>query len=206
MKIRALFFDFGGVLIEWNPRRIFERYFPGQPQALEQFLGEIGFFEWNHEQDKGRPFHQGVNLLMQSFPKYAHMLQDYQHRWEESIGGPIDGSIEILRRLHGMGLALYGLSNWSAETFPIIRRRHEFFGLFDQMIISGEVGLAKPDPAIFRLALQTASRPASECLFIDDSQENVDAARALGLHAIRFTTPEELQADLIPFNLPWRIL
>ena len=195
-QIKAVVFDFGGVLIDWDPRNLYSRYFTEEPQAMEDFLAEISFMEWNDQQDKGRPFTEAVALLSKQFPHRAHLISAYQENWKESITGSIEGTVEILARLKEKGYSLYGLSNWSAETFPIVRHEFEFLNLFDGIILSGEVKLIKPEPEIFELCLQRIGKPADQCLFIDDSETNIIAARKLGFDTVHFISPEHLKAEL----------
>ncbi len=199
--IHAIIFDFGGVLVDWDPRYLYQRYFPGQSQVVHNFLAETRFAEWNLEQDKGRPFAEAVASLSADFPQYAPLIHAYWEHWEDSIIGTIDGSISILHSLKQAGYALYGLSNWSAETFPIAYRKYDFFKLFDDIILSGAVKLVKPDPAIFELTLRRIRRPASECLLIDDSAANIDTARRLGFKAIRFQSSGQLETELSNLQL-----
>ena len=199
--IKAILFDFGNVLIEWNPRRVYRRYFAGDEQAMEQFLHEIDFMAWNAQQDKGRTFAEGVADLAQQFPQHADRIQLYHDNWKESIGGHFEGTVEIMKELKKAGYRLYGLSNWSAETFPFARQKYAFFDLFDDMIISGEVGSVKPEPRIFEIALERIGRPAPECLFIDDAQANVEQARQMGFATIHFESPERLAQELRKLNL-----
>jgi 2-haloacid dehalogenase len=194
--IRAVIFDFGGVLIGWDPRNLYTRYFPDEPQAMEDFLAEISFMEWNAQQDKGRPFSEGVALLSKQFPHRAHLINAYQENWKESITGEIEGTVKLLSILKESGFSLYGLSNWSAETFPIVRHEFEFLNLFDEIILSGEVKLIKPEHEIFELCLQRIGRPADQCLFIDDSETNIVAASKLGFDTIHFISPEHLKDEL----------
>ena len=194
--IKAIVFDFGGVLLDWNPRNLYQRFFPDQPQAMEDFLAEIHFYEWNAQQDKGRPFAEGIAELSKQFPQYAHLIQAYYDDWENSVTGSIPGTVVILRKLKQDGRRLYGLSNWSAETFPRARQDYPFFDWFDYIFLSGDVKLNKPDPAIFNLLLNKTGYAAPECLLIDDSQANIDAAKELGFATIRFTSPEDLQTEL----------
>jgi 2-haloacid dehalogenase len=199
--IKAIIFDFGGVLLDWDPRYLYRRYFPEQPGAMDQFLAEINFYEWNARQDQGRSFAEGIAELSGRFPQHAHLIQTYFDRWEESISGSINGSVDILRRLKQKGYPLYGLSNWSAETYPRARRKYPFFDWFDDVILSGAVKLNKPDPAIFKLLLNKVGYSAPECLLIDDSQPNIQTANKLGMQTIHFNSPEQLQADLQRLNL-----
>ena len=199
--IQAIIFDFGGVFIDWDPRYLYRHYFPGQSQAMENFLAEINFAQWNLEQDKGRPFAEAVASLSTDFPQYAHLIHAYWEHWEDSISGTITGSVNILYGLKRAGYALYGLSNWSAETFPIAYRKYDFFKLFDDIILSGAVKLVKPDPTIFELTLKRIRRSATECLLIDDSIANIDAARRLGFKTIHFRSPEQLEKELLHLQL-----
>ncbi len=191
----AIVFDFGGVLLHWDPRHVYRKRF-SSAEAMEAFLVEIGFAAWNLEQDRGRPFAVGVAELSRRFPQYADLIRAYHEHWEESIAGPISGTVALLAALKRAGYPLYGLSNWSAETFARIRPRYAFFDWFDAMVISGQVGLVKPDPAIFALLLGRVGRAAKECLFIDDGEDNIAAARALGFQTIRYETSEQLEVEL----------
>ncbi len=199
--IQAIVFDFGGVLLDWNPRHLYRRVFD-DPRRMEEFLAEIHFSEWNFEQDKGRPFAVGVEELSARFPQHAQLIRLYHERWEESVSGTIPGSVEILRQLKAAGRRLYGLSNWSAETFPIARRKYrQVFDRLDGYVISGQVGLAKPDPAIFRYLAEQIHRLPSECLMIDDHEPNIDAARQVGYQTILFRSPEQLAGELRKLGL-----
>ncbi len=198
--IKAVIFDLGGVLLEWNPRNLYRRYFEN-PEDMEAFLSEIDFMGWNAQQDKGRPFAQGVAVLSAQFPHRADLIRAYHEHWPDSVGGPIMGTVEIARRLKRAGYPLYALTNWSAETFPWANDRFEFLQLFDAIIVSGEVGLIKPDPAIFELTVQKAGVLPSQCLLIDDNEENVAVAQRLGMHALLFRSAEALERELQEMRL-----
>ena len=172
------------------------RSFPGQPQAMEEFLKEINFMEWNAQQDRGRPFAEAVALHAKKHPQYARLIKAYHENWKDSLTGAIDGTVELLRALKKKGYPLYGLSNWSAETFSIVRHEFDFLNLLDDIIISGDVKLIKPEPEIFEVCLRRIGEPASQCLFIDDSETNVAAAKKIGFDAVHFKSPEQLKREL----------
>jgi 2-haloacid dehalogenase len=199
--IKAIIFDFGNVLLEWNPRNVYQRYFPDDPEGMERFLEEVNFADWNLQQDKGRPFAEGVALLSRQFPHHSHLIQAYHDHWIESVGGSIAGTVRILKQLKQAGYSLYGLSNWSAETFPYARKKYDFLDLLDDIVISGEVGYIKPDPEIFRIILEKIGRPAQECLFIDDSLININQAQKMGFKTIHFQSPEQLEMSLRELKL-----
>src|SRR5690349_4943800 len=142
-KITSIIFDFGGVLINWDPRSVYKEYFPDQPQAMEDFLAEINFVEWNAQQDKGRTFAEGAAILSREFPHYSRLIHAYFENYEKSLVSQIDESVEILAELKRKGYPIYGLSNWSAETFPLTRRKYKVFELLDDYVLSGEVKLIK---------------------------------------------------------------
>jgi len=200
-NIKAIIFDYGNVLLEWDPRFLYERFFPNDPEGMERFFKEVDFADWNLQQDKGRPFKEGIAMLSRQFPHYSHLIQAYHDHWSDSVVGPVHGTVELLKRLKEAGYPLYGLSNWSAETFPSMRDKHDFFDLFDDMVISGEVGQVKPSPEIFQILLDKIKRPANECLFIDDAMANIDQAEKLGFATILFDSPEQLEAALRDLNI-----
>lgn len=197
--IKAIVFDFGAVLIEWEPRNIFREYFPDE-SSIDAFLKDIEFMKWNAEQDEGRSFSEGFSVLSKQFPQYAGMFQTLEKNWLEiwsrSVVGEIKGSVRLLHALNEQGYPLYGLSNWSTETFPVARERYNFFELFDDIVLSGEVKLIKPGSAIFELFLQRTNRSAQECLFIDDSSPNIVTAAKMGFDCIHFKSPEQLKKEL----------
>jgi 2-haloacid dehalogenase len=197
----AIIFDFGGVLIDWDPRYLYTSLFDNDNDAMERFLTEIGFVEWNTEQDRGRPFAVAVTELSARFPHYADYIRAYDERWEESVGGAIAGTVALLVALKQAGFTLYGLSNWSAETFRRIRHRYSFLDLLDLIVLSGEVQMVKPDPRIYAVLLDRIHRPAADCLFIDDSEANIAVAEQLGFQTIRFTSPEQLARELVARGL-----
>jgi 2-haloacid dehalogenase len=199
--IKALIFDFGGVVINWDPRRVFRQYFPGSDAAMEAFMDEIGFVEWNLHQDEGYPFEDAVRDLSAQFPQYAHIIRAYDVEWETSITGIIPETVAILYRLKAAAYHLYGLTNWNLAKFTLVRHRYEFFNLFEEIVVSGEVKLVKPDPAIYQLLLDKAGLRAEECIMVDDSAGNVEASRKLGFTAIHFTSALQLEAELRDLNL-----
>ena len=139
---------------------------------------------------------RAVEERVRLFPAYEDAIRAYYERWEEMVGGPIGGTVEILADLREKGYPLYALSNWSAETFYRVRERYEFLTWFEELVISGEVGLVKPDPAIFELLLQRVGRPVQDCLFIDDNLPNIETARSMGFQTVHFKSPEGLREVL----------
>ncbi|MGH3136658.1 MAG: HAD family hydrolase [Gaiellaceae bacterium] len=188
-------FDLGGVLIEWDPRHLYRQLFD-DPDEMESFLAEVTTAEWNAHQDAGRPWAEAVELLVAEHPRRRELIEAFHRRWPEMLAGEIPGTVEVLADLRAAGVRLVALSNWSAEMFPVARERFDFLAWFGGIVISGDVGVNKPDRRIFdHLAQQFGIEPAA-AIFIDDSSANVDAATALGFRAILFTDATALRREL----------
>lgn len=192
----TIVFDLGGVLIDWNPRHLY-RKLSNDASEIERFLLEVDFHGWNAAMDRGVPLTEGVQQLKRQFPHRVEWIDAWMDRWRESILGTIAGSVAILEELRAAGFPLLALSNWAADTFAAVRDDFPFLRHFEHIVLSGEEGVLKPDPAIFRRLLARSGRRADECLFIDDVAANVAAARSLGFDTIQFRTPEELRQQLV---------
>ena len=195
-------FDLGGVLISWDPHLAIAKTV-GHDQAT-RFLADEGFdfMGWNYQQDAGRSWDGGEDAAVTLHPHWAGAIRAYRANFEDSLVGAIEDSVQILRELHSAGIPLYGLTNWSEELFPVARARFDFLDLFEDIIVSGEEGVAKPDPEIFAILEKRIGHPLGGCLFIDDSPVNVAAAGEAGLDAILFTGAGHLRRDLVPRGLP----
>ena len=194
-------FDLGGVLIEWDPRHLYRKLFAGDEAAMEHFLATVCTHEWNRGQDAGRSFVEGARLLKTEHPDQAGLIDAYCARFDEMMPGPIAGSVEILADLRDRGTPLYGLTNFSAETYPAAFERFAFLRWFRGVLVSGEVGLIKPDPRIFALLIERFAIDPRRAVYIDDVEANVVAARPFGIHAIHFTNPADLRAELAALGL-----
>lgn len=193
---QAVVFDLGGVLIDWDPRHLFRKILPDDPAKMEWFLANVCNNEWNEEQDAGRSFAEAVQIACASHPDHADLVHAYHRRWPEMLNGTLDDSVAILETLKQRGRRLYALTNWSAETFPVALERFDFLSWFEGIVVSGEIGLRKPDHRIFAHLVERFGLTAPGTFYVDDSARNVAAARAFGLDAVLFTSPEALRADL----------
>lgn len=193
--ITAVVFDLGGVLIDWNPRYVYRELFDDE-EEMEWFLTNICTSEWNAKQDAGRTFDEATAILLEKHPEHEVLIRAYYDRWEDMLAGPIPDSVEILREVRDSPYRLYGLTNWSAESFPVARERYDFLNWFEGIVVSGEICMIKPDPEIFEHLTDRFSLKPAATVFIDDVEANVEAARAVGYRAIRFQNPEQLRSDL----------
>jgi len=189
-------FDVGGVLLQWDPRHLYRKLFAGDDAAMEHFLGNVCTEEWNERQDAGRTFADAAAELLPAHADKAHLIHAFGRRFDEMIPGAIEETVEILRELKRAGVPLYAVTNWSAETFPSAQNRFDFLAEFDGIVVSGEEGVIKPDPRIFRILLDRYDIPAHAAVFIDDNPANAEAATNLGIHGIHFRSPELLRREL----------
>jgi 2-haloacid dehalogenase len=191
----VIVFDFGGVLMDWSPYYLYRKIL-ADDQEIERFLKDVDFYVWNQEHDRGRSVADGAAELASRFPQYRDLILAYDERYLESVGGAIQPSIDILHALKNAGYPLYGLSNWPTEKFALVRPIYPFFEWFDDIIISGEVGLIKPDKPIFELLLERIGCPAGDCLYIDDHERNIKTAQDLGFQTIHFQSPPQFVVEL----------
>ena len=193
--MKNIVFDFGGVLVDWNPHHLYDKYF-GSVEKAEWFLNNICLYSWNIQMDGGKPFAEGVAELQAEYPEWSEAIAIYHTRWIEMMGGEIAGMADIVKRLKVAGYGVYGLTNWSSETFPLVKDKYAIFKQLDGMVVSGEEHLLKPDAAIYKCLLERYNLQAEESLFVDDNADNVTGARNVGMKAVRFTSVAELEREL----------
>jgi 2-haloacid dehalogenase len=195
-------FDLGNVLIDWQPALAIAAGV-GAVEA-ERFLtaADFDFMAWNHLQDSGRRWADGVDEVRRTHPHWAAHAQAYLDHFPASLS-EVPGTVDVVRDLHAAGVPLVGLTNWSDELYyPYAAERFEVLALLDDVVVSGEVKVAKPDPRAYRIAAERSGHPIEHLLFVDDRQDNVDAAAALGMEGVVFTDAAALRADLRARGLP----
>lgn len=197
MAPHTIIFDLGNVLIGWNPRLLYNKVFP-TPEKADWFVKNIVTLDWNEEQDKGRPAAAATELLVAEYPEWEAEIRMYYDRFTEQFSGAIEGSVKILKALHQTGqYRLLALTNWSAEYFPWARANFDFLEIFEHITVSGEIKMKKPEARIYEHIRQAYDLgDFSGCLFIDDSERNVIAARKAGLDSIQFTNADALKLEL----------
>ena len=197
MDKKALVFDFGGVLMDWNPRYYFSSHFDSE-ETMEFFLSKIASDEWNAQQDKGRSLSEATELLVAMHPDWEADIRAYYQNWSTMLKGEIKQNVEVLRRLAQNSYPLYGLTNWSHETFPYALEHYDFFSLFEgKIVVSGEEKLIKPDPEIFQLLIERYSLDPKESIFIDDNYQNIRTAEKLGFDVVHVHSELELSHALV---------
>ncbi len=193
--IRQLIFDFGGVLVDWNPRYVFVPWF-GDTAKAERFLSEICPYDWNAQVDSGRTTAEVTEERVSLFPEWETEIRMYYGRWIEMLHGEIPGMEALVREYKGRGYRIWGLTNWSRELFPLVRNRYPVFDLMDGIVVSGVERVIKPHPELYRILLDRYGLKAEECVFIDDNAANVAGAEAVGIRGILFEGEKLLREKL----------
>lgn len=193
-QIKNIVFDFGGVLIDWNPVYLYREVFETE-EEMHYFLSHICRYDWNLKQDAGRPIAEATREMQEQHPEYAEEIGYYYGRWDEMLGGTIEKNVRLVEPLKAR-YRVYGLTNWSAETLPLAIKRYDFFSLLDGIVVSGEEKIVKPDPALYRILLERYGLKAEESLFIDDNAANIETAQILGFHTVHLTPDMDLEAFL----------
>lgn len=194
--IKNIIFDFGGVLMDWNPRYFFKDYF-NDDEKMEYFLKNIVVDEWNAEQDRGRTLAEGTEIQVKKHPDWEKEIRAYYDNWTTMLKSDIPENVAVLRKLGNTDYKLYGLTNWSAETFPYALANYDFFELFEgKIVVSGEEKLIKPNPEIWKVLLNRYNIKAEESVFIDDNAKNIEVAKSLGFKVIHITNKTDLEQEL----------
>jgi len=197
--MKNIIFDFGGVLIAWNPDIVYKKYFANDLTKVKSFYEETGIQKVNAELDCGRPFQETLTELSAKFPHHHEPIHLWKKQWLDMIGGPIEDSIKILEYLYTQGYPLYGLTNWAEETFfPYIRHndKYKFLNYFKDIVVSGVERVIKPDPKIYKILLQRNKLHPEDCIYIDDNPDNLIPAQNLGMSTIAFISPKQLISGL----------
>lgn len=201
MKIKNIIFDFGGVLMDWDPRYFFKDYF-NDNERMEYFLKNIAQDEWNIEQDRGRSLAEGTEIQVKKFPEWEKEIRAFYDNWTVMLKSDIPQNVEVLRKLKNTDYELFGLTNWSEETFPYALENYDFFQIFEgKIVVSGTEKLIKPDPKIWHVLLNRYNIKADESVFIDDNTKNIEMAKSLGFITIQVTPDTNLQQELINLGI-----
>ena len=196
MNIKNIIFDFGGVVMDWDPRYFFKDHFKDD-EKMEHFLKNIATDEWNAEQDRGRTLAEGTEIQVAKHPEWEKEIRAYYDNWTTMLKSDIPHNVEVLRKLEHSKYELFGLTNWSAETFPYALENYDFFKIFEgKIVVSGTEKLIKPDPAIWEVLLNRYQIKAEESVFIDDNSKNIEVAKSLGFICVRIKEDTDLEKEL----------
>ena len=200
-RVKSVVFDVGNVLVDWNPRAFFQRHI-ADPARLDRFLGEVATLEWHTQHDAGRSFADTSAELIALHPDEAEHIRLWGERFDEQIGDVLPGMADLVADLDARGHPLFAVTNFSHEFWPSFRAREAvLLDRFRDILVSGEVKLVKPDPAIYALALDRFGLEAGEGLFVDDRADNVAAAERAGFVGHVFRDAPTLRSALEGYGL-----
>src|SRR5215472_1928851 len=199
--IKAVVFDIGGVLLDWDPRHLYRKLI-ADPVELADFLDRVCTPRWHLAHDLGADTEESCRDLAAAHPELAHLIMAWSRRSEEMIAGQIDAGVAVLADVKAAGLSCLALSNMEADKFALREVRYPFFAHLDGCVISGIEGVAKPDRSIFEILLARYDLEPAATVFVDDTAANVKVARDLGLMAVRYTTARQLRDDLHDLGIP----
>lgn len=192
---RNIIFDFGNVLVQWHPELVYGQYFGDEARAW-WFLRHVADLDWRQRIDAGESQDACVAELQARYPDYREAIALYRDRWREMLTDEVPGMRQLIGDLKSQGYELYGLTNWSMETFPEAREHFTILQLIDRYVVSGQERLVKPDERLFRVLLDRYGLKAEECTFVDDNPDNVAAACRMGMEGIVFTGADDLRIKL----------
>lgn len=192
---RAVVWDVGHVLYDWDPRFLYEKLIPDR-ERLDWFLENVVTRAWHFQHDAGRPFAETSAELAALYPQEADLIRAFGPRWLETLPGPMPGTHEIVEKLAAAGVPQFGITNFSGEFWDMFRPTARIFDHFTDIVVSGHEKLIKPDPAIYALARARFGLGDAEAIFIDDNPNNVEAARTAGWLAHHFTGAGALHDEL----------
>lgn len=188
-------FDVGNVLIRWDPLLVYREMIPDDAKR-EWFMQNVCTAAWNVEQDRGRSWEEAVAVLVAAHPEWESQIRAFDERWHETVPGIIEDSVAVLAQLKQRGEKVYAITNFSREKWAECLIRFPFLQSFDGAIVSAHERVIKPDPAIFEILLERYGLSAPDCIFIDDSGRNIEAARGVGMKTVHFVEPIDLRAEL----------
>jgi len=196
--VRHIVFDIGKVLIHYDPNIPYSRLIPDEAERAA-FFETVCTHEWNLEQDRGRGWSEAEALLIDQFPDKAELIRAFRLHWHEMVSHSYDDSVDIMLDLIQQGHDVTMLTNFAADTFSEAKEKFPFLKVPRGVTVSGEIGLIKPDRAIYDTHVASFDLDPAACLFIDDSEKNVEGAIAAGWQAVQFTDAQRLRADLARF-------
>jgi putative hydrolase of the HAD superfamily len=195
MSIQAIYFDIGGVFVRTEDKRPRTRLAVRLGMTFEA-LEELVFGG-----ESGRKAQRGEITAEEQWAYVCQQINWPFSNWhaleaEFFAGDRLDGElVDYTRGLHARyktGL----ITNALSDVRSVILKNWQMMDAFDVLIISAEVGVMKPDPRIFQIALNALGVQPAEAVFVDDNARNVEGARAVGMRAIHFTSPEQVRREL----------
>jgi 2-haloacid dehalogenase len=194
-------FDLAGVLLKWQPERFYEDYFVDTPEHYDYFFSHVMSDDVQRDISIGKPFDEVLADCIKRHPDYADAINSWREHWHTMLVGEIEGSVAVISELRERGYKIFLLGNWARQEFDWALTRFTFLCEFDDVLLSGDCGLSKPDDAIFALAEKRFELTPADTIFIDDREDNVMAAIGRGWNGIIFESPRQLYRTLMDYGL-----
>jgi len=198
MAIQKIIFDIGQVLIKFSPRDLFIKILKDE-EKIDYFLKNICTWEWHIQQDLIYDTSKAAEPVIKKHPEYKEAIEAFYGRFLEMIDSVHQENVDLALKLKQKGYPIYLLSNFPGDQFEKYRLQNSFLDEFHDRIISGDVGLAKPDIKIYQLAIKKFNLNPEESLFIDDKIENTKGAEQVGIKTIQLQNPEDLHKEIRKF-------
>jgi 2-haloacid dehalogenase len=198
-RFDTVVFDLGGVVLRWEPERAYQQVMPAD--QVGEFMDEICFNEWNHRHDAGQDWDEGESELISRLPHRRQEIEAYRRYFDQTISGMVPGTGAIIAELQQAGVRVLALTNWSADLFRPTKRRFGLLERFDGVVVSGEEGIAKPDPALFKVVFDRYQVQPGQAIFVDDTERNCVTAESLDMEVIRFTDADTARARLVELGV-----
>lgn len=192
---KNIIFDFGNVLVQWHPELIYKEHFGDEAKAW-WFLRHVADLDWRQRIDAGENMGDCIREKQAQYPEYKQAIELYRSKWREMLTDEVPGMRDLIGELKSKGYGIFGLTNWSMETFPQARNHFKILQMIDRYVVSGSEHLVKPDTRLFQVLLDRYSLRAEDCTFVDDNPDNVQAACGMGMHGIQFSGAENLKKEL----------
>ncbi len=192
---KNIIFDFGNVLVQWHPEVVYGEYFGDEAKAW-WFLRHVADMDFRQRIDAGESMEDCIREKQAQYPEYEQAVELYRSKWREMLTDEVPGMREVISELRARNYDIFGLTNWSMETFPEARAHFGILQMIDRYVVSGAEGLVKPDPRLFQVLLDRYGLKSEDCSFVDDNPDNVAAAKGMGMQGILFTNAETLRKEL----------
>ena len=199
MVIDKYIFDLGKVIVKFKVENLFKKFFKTD-REIKYFLNNICTWDWHIQQDTKYDTSKAADSLIKKYPNYKIPIEAFYGRFLEMIDGIYEENLKIALNLKKKGKKIYILSNFPGDQFDIFASNYDFVKEFDDMIISGKVGMKKPDPEIYKLCISKFNCNPKKTLFVDDRPENTLAAEKQDFQTITLDQPGKLGEYIKKYN------
>lgn len=194
--IRNVIFDIGNVLVDFDPVLFFEQRYP--KQSMHEVCGFVMDDDWERMDEGVYTCEEVRQLKFAKYPQYQKQIQYIFDDWLDMMAIKQD-SVAYMKELKKQGYKIYLLSNIGVESYNYLKGKYDFFDVADGMILSYQVHMIKPDKRIYALLVEKYHLKGEECIFFDDRIQNIESAKAVGIHGIVFTNVAQAKREVMKY-------